>query len=144
MSVKDSAATPDAAQATWQVFEGIEGNTPNRSVEVDRTPGDGVRISGLPAGHYSAVVLGTYIMQAGSYARRVVTQGRPAYKGGRDGKQWMWYNAKREQWWVGNDCMFAKDQKQAATPDAVPAGKWSVIEGWQVDAAVKCTKAMLR
>jgi hypothetical protein len=36
MSVKDSAATPDAVQATWKVSEGFK---PNRSVKVERTAG---------------------------------------------------------------------------------------------------------
>jgi hypothetical protein len=36
--------------------------------------------------------------------------------------------------------MYAEGQQHAATPDAVPAGKWVVLEGSQANAAVKCTR----
>ena len=156
MSVKDSAATPDAVQATWIVSEGFK---PNRSVKVERTAGsttlvphnrttdlcfagDGLRISGLPAGHDSALVLGTYTKQPGTEG------GRPTYKGGRGGELGVWYFASKKEWWVGDagdvgtnvGFMVALGQQHAATPDAVPAGKWHVSEGWQPNAAVKCRR----
>ena len=155
MFVKDSAATPDAAQATWWVPEGFKRN---RSVKVERTAGsttlvphnrttdlcfagDGLRISGLPAGHDSARVLGTYTKQPGTEG------GRPTYKGGRGGELGVWYFASLERWLVGlagfvgtnGGIMFAQGQQHAATPDAVPAGNWRVCEGFQATAALKCT-----
>jgi hypothetical protein len=156
MSVKDSAATPDAAQATWEVAEGYK---PNRSVKVERTAGsttlvphnrttdlcfagDGLRISGLPAGHPVAPVLGTYTKQPGTEG------GRPTYKGGRGGEQWVWYFAGKKNWWVGpadivgtdGGYMVAQGQQHAATPEAVPAGKWMGSGGCQANAAVKGTR----
>ena len=60
----------------------------------------------------------------------------------------LWYFASKKKWLVGpagsvgSDVgyMFAEGQQHAATPDAVPAGKWIVCEGFQANAAVKCTR----
>jgi hypothetical protein len=158
LSVVDSAATPDAAQATWEVGEGLKRN---RSLKVERTAGsttlvphnrttdlwccfagDGLRISGLPAGHDSAFVLGAYTKQPGTEG------GRPTYKGGEDGEHGVWYHAGEERWWVGDaddvgtdgGYMMAEGQQAAATPDAVPAGKWDLSQGHQPSTAVKCTR----
>jgi hypothetical protein len=159
MHVKDSAATPDAVQGTWEVFEGYKRNSSVTVTQIagsitllprNRTTdlgccfagGSGIRISGLPSNHCSAYVLGDYTKQPGTEG------GWPMYKGGARGKQVVWYNAVREMWRVGAasnvgvnaGSMYAK-ASTAATPDAVPAGKWMVGDGWLPIPVVKCTRA---
>jgi hypothetical protein len=157
MFVQDSAATPDAVQGTWVVGEGSKRNSSVTVAQIagsstllprNRTTdlgccfagGSGIRISGLPSNHSNSQVLGDYTKQPGTEG------GRPTYKGGARGDAAVWYFADRGMWRVGparsigTACgvMFAK-AATAATPDAVPVGKWMVSEGWVPKAAVKCT-----
>jgi hypothetical protein len=159
MFVKDSAATPDAVQGTWQVSEGhkrnkgvtvtqIAGNSTllphNRTTDLRccLAGGTGIRISGLPSSHDDAFILGDYAKQPGTEG------GRPTYKGGADGDQAVWYYADEGDWWVGDaddigvdvGFMYAK-ARSATTPDAVRVGKWKTSDGFQPNAAVECTRS---
>jgi hypothetical protein len=159
MLVEDSAATPDAVQATWKVSEGFKRNSSvtvmqiagsNISLPRNRTTdlgccfagGSGIRISGLPSSHRSAKILGDYTKQPGTEG------GRPTYKGGARGNQAVWYFADKEMWVVGPASHIGRQDgnmygrvSAAATPDAVPAGQWLASEGWVPNAAVKCTRS---
>jgi hypothetical protein len=159
LRVYDSAAIPDAVQGTWTVFEGHKRNTGvtvtqiagnstllprNRTTDLGccLAGGAGIRISGLPSNHCSAVILGNYTKQPGTEG------GRPTYKGGTRGDQAVWYYADNGLWLVGEardigtngGYMYAK-LASAATPDTVPVGQWLVSEGWVGNAAVKCTRS---
>jgi hypothetical protein len=159
MAVKDSAATPDAAQGTWRVAEGYKRNSSvtvtqiagsstllprNRATDLGccLAGGSGIRILGVPFNHHAAILLGNYTKQPGTEG------GRPTYKGGVRGNQAVWYRADQGEWMVGpassigtnGGTMYAK-APTAATPDAVPAGKWKVSEGWVPTVAVKCTRS---
>ena len=133
-----NAATPDAATATWTVAEGYKRNS---SLTVTATAGgNGIRIAGLAAGHFSADCMGEYTRQAG------LEGGKAWYKGGRDGDRAVWYHAGNGRWYVGpasdvgmNTCgIYAKST--AATPDAVRAGTWETSEGFQPNSAVRCVR----
>jgi hypothetical protein len=157
IGVQDSAATPDAVQGTWTVAEGFKCNSSvtvtqiagsstllprNRTTDLGCcfTGGSGIRILGLPSNHNATPVLGDYTKQPGTEG------GRPIYKGGAEGKQAVWYCADQGEWIVGpaitigenGGAMFGPN---AATPDAVPAGKWMTSEGWVPNVAVKCTRS---
>jgi hypothetical protein len=160
MFVKDSAATPDAVQGTWMVGEGFKLNKRATVTQIagssillprNRTTdlgcclagGTGIRISGLPSSHDSAFILGDYTKQPQTEG------GRPTYKRGTRGNMAVWYSAKHEgMWLVGptraigkcDGIMYAQ-VASAATPDAVPAGKWKTSNGFQPNAAVKCTRS---
>jgi hypothetical protein len=159
MLVEDSAATPDAVQGTWKVFEGFKRNNSMMVTQIagnstllprNRTTdlgcclagGTGIRISGGPSSHGDACLLGDYTRQPGTEG------GRPTYKGGAGGNTTVWYYADTEKWWVGAESdigldigyMYAR-APSAATPDAVPAGQWKTSVGFQPNAAVKCTRS---
>jgi hypothetical protein len=159
MCVKDSAATPDAVQGTWTVFEGFKLNSSVTVMQIagsstllprNRTTdlgccfagGSGIRISGLPSNHRAARILGDYTKQPGTEG------GRPTYKGGVRGEQAVWYSADKGKWYVGrasdigtNTADMTAKAPTAATPDAAPAGKWMVTAGWVPSVAVKCTRS---
>jgi hypothetical protein len=159
MYVQDSAATPDAAQGTWEVAEGFKCNSSVAVTQIagsstllprNRTTdlgccfagGSGIRISGLPSSHFSARILGDYTKQPGTEG------GRPTYKGGADGNQAVWYCADQGYWLVGytsnigtHAASMIAAAPTAATTDAVPAGQWAVSVGFQPCAAVKCTRS---
>jgi hypothetical protein len=89
----------------------------------------GFTLSGLPAGHAQADCMGAYTMQGRT------NDGRPTYKGGRDGRLWVWYNARRGKWYVGPQGGFGTagggmgvEGRNAATPDAATA-TWQVSAG---------------
>jgi hypothetical protein len=156
MYVKDSAATPDEVQGTWKVSEGHKRNKSAAVTQIagsstllprNRTTdlgcclagGTGIRISGLPSNHTATVILGVYTKQPG------MEGGRPTYKGGATGDQWVWYYADEGDWWVGGASYIGKNAgtmyaqaPSAATPDAVPAGQWRATHGFQPNASVKC------
>jgi hypothetical protein len=160
MAVKDSAATPDAVQGTWVVAAGFNLNSSVTVTQIagssillprNRTTdlgccfagGSGIRISGLPSNHNAAKFLGDYTKQPGTEG------GRPTYKGGAGGDAAVWCSADRREWRVGsasnigtNTAAMIGKAPTAATPDAVPAGKWMVSgDGTVPNAAVKCTRS---
>jgi hypothetical protein len=158
MLVKDSAATPDAVQGTWKVAEGFKRNKSATVAQIagsstllprNRTTdlgcclagGTGIRISGLSSSHGNAFILGDYTKQPGKEG------GRPTYKGGARGDQCVWYYADEGDWWVGYASNIGTDAgsmfalaPSAATPDAVLAGQWFTSDGFQPNAALKCTR----
>jgi hypothetical protein len=161
MHVEDSAATPDAVQEAWEVLEGYKRNKGvtvtqiagiysstllprNRTTDLGccLAGGSGIRISGLPSSHGDAFILGDYTKQPGTEG------GRPTYKGGATGDQWVWYYADEGDWWVGSASNIGTDAgnmfaiaPSAATPDAVLAGQWRTSDGFQPNASVKCTRS---
>jgi hypothetical protein len=59
----------------------------------------------------------------------------------------VWYYADEGDWWVGSASNIGTDAgimfalaPSAATPDAVLAGEWRTSEGFQPNAALKCTR----
>jgi hypothetical protein len=159
LCVKDSAATPDAVQGTWTVSEGPKRNSSvtvtqiagsitllprNRTTDLGccLAGGSGIRISGLPSNHNAARVLGDYTKQPGTEG------GRPTYKVGANGSMAVWCSADQGVWHVGpasnigtNTAAMFATAPTAATPDAVPAGEWTVSAGWVSIVAVKCTRS---
>jgi hypothetical protein len=87
-------------------------------------------------------VLGDYTKQPGTEG------GKPMYKGGADGSMAAWYSqVDQGVWQVGyasnigtNTAAMIATAPAAATPDAVPAGEWTVSAGWVSIVAVKCTR----
>jgi hypothetical protein len=159
MGVQDSAATPDAVQATWTVAGGKQLNSSVTVTQIagsstllprNRTTdlgccfagGSGIRISGLPSSHNYARVLGDYTKQPGTEG------GRPTYKAGVRGSKAMWYTADKGEWRVGgaedigtNTAFMIATAPTAATPDAVPVGQWMVTVGFHPTPSVKCTRS---
>jgi hypothetical protein len=159
MYAHDSAATPDAVQETWMMLDGYKPNTGvtvtqiagsstllprNRTTDLSccLAGGTDIRISGLPSSHGDAYILGDYTKQPGTEG------GRPTYKGGVRGNQAVWYYADKEVWLVGDAKGIGSPighmnahAPSAATPDAAPAGKWRTSDGFQPNAAVKCTRS---
>tara|TARA_Y100000748_G_scaffold234440_1_gene198390 strand:- start:157 stop:1824 length:1668 start_codon:yes stop_codon:yes gene_type:complete len=110
----------------------------SQTVSAAMTPG--FTLSGLPLGHPASCCMGRYTMLGWT------VNGKPVYKGGRQGNRWMSYSTRDERWYIvksesavckGAGIMYLEGSN-GATPDEVTA-TWMVPEGFKHNSALTVT-----